>query len=547
MTLAAFLEHWTLSDNPFKGEEARQDVVFTRLSSLPEPLPTTRPFGFAGQPRPGSRVQHPDFEKIAGDFSRPSTSIVFGEKGSGKTAIRLQIAEHIAAYNAANPGGRVLLVPFDELNPVLDAFVARVRPTLRDKKATAADALSRFRLVDALDGMLGQVVPRLVDALLSQDVELRSAVDRAAVIDLGQDVKKQARALSRTLKRDVLILQAVYDRAEGSGSGAMTGGAEERTVALRRRLGLRKPWFGYVEAGLALLGWAAPLGVFLASLGVVEAHRNPIWVASFFVALGVWLIFVFKRAVAERLLVGRMARRLRKQVRTLGRTESSYADSIRELPPACRSNSVLPLTDSDDQRYAMIDRVRRVLAPFGYAGAIVIVDRVDEPTMISGDPDKMRSFVWPLLNNKFLQQEFIGIKLLLPIELRYLLFRESSSFFQEARLDKQCLIERLTWTGPMLYDLCTGRVNACRPPGAQPIGLIDLFAEDVTRQELIDSIDQMHQPRDAFKLLYQCISEHCSNIPTDQATYRVSRAVLDMVRKAQAERIRQLYMGVRPA
>jgi len=547
MTLAAFLEHWTLSDNPFKGEEARQDVVFTRLSSLPEPLPTTRPFGFAGQPRPGSRVQHPDFEKIAGDFSRPSTSIVFGEKGSGKTAIRLQIAEHIAAYNAANPGGRVLLVPFDELNPVLDAFVARVRPTLRDKKATAADALSRFRLVDALDGMLGQVVPRLVDALLSQDVELRSAVDRAAVIDLGQDVKKQARALSRTLKRDVLILQAVYDRAEGSGSGAMTGGAEERTVALRRRLGLRKPWFGYVEAGLALLGWAAPLGVFLASLGVVEAHRNPIWVASFFVALGVWLIFVFKRAVAERLLVGRMARRLRKQVRTLGRTESSYADSIRELPPACRSNSVLPLTDSDDQRYAMIDRVRRVLAPFGYAGAIVIVDRVDEPTMISGDPDKMRSFVWPLLNNKFLQQEFIGIKLLLPIELRYLLFRESSSFFQEARLDKQCLIERLTWTGPMLYDLCTGRVNACRPPGAQPIGLIDLFAEDVTRQELIDSLDQMHQPRDAFKLLYQCISEHCSNIPTDQATYRVSRAVLDMVRKAQAERIRQLYMGVRPA
>ncbi len=547
MTLAAFLEHWTLSDNPFKGEEARQDIVFTRLSTLPEPLPTTRPFGFAGSPRPGSRVQHPDFEKIAGDFSRPSTSIVFGEKGSGKTAIRLQIAEHIASYNQVNPGGRVLLVPYDELNPVLDRFVARMLPLMRDKKATPADALKQVRLVDHIDGMLGQVVPRVVDAFLEQNVELKSNNDRAAVIDLGTEVKKQARALSRTLKRDMLILQAVYDRPEGSGSGANTGGAEERTVALRRRLGLRKPWFGYVEAGIALLGWIAPLGVFLASLRVPDSKTSPIWISSFFVAVGVWLVFLFKRIVGERLVVGRFANRLRKQVRTVGRSERSYADSIRELPPACRGSSVLPLTGSDDQRYAMIDRLRRVLAPFGYAGAIVIMDRVDEPTVISGDADKMRSVVWPVLNNKFLQQDGIGIKLLLPIELRYLLFRESSSFFQEARLDKQCLIERLSWTGPMLYDLCSGRINACRPNGAKPIALADLFSDDVSRHDLIAALDEMHQPRDAFKLLYQCISEHCSNVTTDQASYRVSKAVLDMVRKQQAERVRQLYMGVRPA
>ncbi|MGQ0628454.1 MAG: hypothetical protein ACT4PL_10200 [Phycisphaerales bacterium] len=546
MTLAAFLEHWTLSDNPFKGEEARQDAVFTRLSALPEPLPTARPFGFAGSPRPGSRVQHPDFEKIAGDFSRPSTSIVFGEKGSGKTAIRLQIAEHVAAYNHANPGARILLVPFDELNPVLDRFVARVLPSIRDKKAGPAEALKLLRLVDHLDGMLLQVVPRLVDALL-EDGQSRMAGDRAAAIDLGTDIKKQARALSRTLKRDFLILQSVYDRAEGSGAGMSTGGAEERTAALRRRLGLRKPWFGYVESSIALLGWLAPLGVFLASLKVPEAKISPIWVTSFFVALGVWMAFVLKRIFGERLVVGRVARRLRKQIRTSGRHEASYADSVRELPPACRSSAVLPLNDSDDLRYAMVDRLRRALAPFGYAGAVVIVDRVDEPTVISGDADRMRSVVWPLLNNKFLQQDAIGIKLLLPIELRYLLFRESTSFFQEARLDKQCLVERLAWTGPMLYDLCTGRLNACRPAGAQPITLADLFAEDVTRQELIDALDQMHQPRDVFKLVYQCISEHCSNVTTDQAVYRVSKAVLDMVRKQQVERARQLYMGVRPA
>src|SRR5205814_8724591 len=110
----------------------------------------------------------------------------------------------------------------------------------------------------------------------------------------------------------------------------------------------------------------------------------------------------------------------------------------------------LPMSDSAVARYAMIERLRRTLGAFGYAGILIVVDRVDEPTLISGDPDRMRAVVWPLFNNKFLQQEGIGIKLLLPIELRHALFKESSAFFQEARLDKQSLVERLTWTGAML-------------------------------------------------------------------------------------------------
>lgn len=560
MTLAAFLEHWSLSDNPFRGEEARQDSVFTRLSALPDPLPTARPFGFAGSPRPGSRVQHPDFEKIAGDFARPSTGIVFGEKGSGKTAIRLQIAEHIAAYNAAHPDRRLLLIPYDELNPFLDRFVARVVPSLRDKGAGPADALKQFRLVDHLDGILALTVPRLVDALLEQPP--RPTPDRAAHVDLGPDTKKAARALPQSLKRDAMILQLLYDRPEGGGGSggggsvglvgvgagiAGAGGAEERTVVLRRRLGLRRPWFGYVESMLAYLGWLAPLAVFLAYQRSGRADFGLVWSVSFFITLGVWLLFLFKRIVSDRFVLGRTAKRLRKQLKVVGRTDASLAAALAELPPACRGYGILPLSDSPDQRYAMLDRLRRVLAPFGYAGLIVILDRLDEPSVISGDADKMRSVAWPLLNNKFLQQEGVGVKLLLPIELRHLLFRESAAFFQEARLDKQCLVEQLGWSGPMLYDLCTGRLNACRPAGAQPIALADLFEETVTRQDLIDALEQMHQPRDAFKMIYQCIAEHCSNVTTDAASFKVTRAVLDMVRKQQTERIRQLYMGVRPA
>jgi hypothetical protein len=159
----------------------------------------------------------------------------------------------------------------------------------------------------------------------------------------------------------------------------------------------------------------------------------------------------------------------------------------------------------------------------------------------------MRAVVWPMLSNKFLQQEGVGIKLLLPVELRHALFKESGAFFQEARLDKQNMIERLTWTGTMLYDLCDARLRACRPDGAEPITLLDLFAEDVTRQDLIDALDQMHQPRDAFKMLYQCVTEHCSAAPAGDATWRTPRHVLHNVPNHHSHRVHQLYRAIRPA
>ncbi|MBL8757332.1 MAG: hypothetical protein JNK35_02750 [Phycisphaerae bacterium] len=540
MTLAAFLEHWSLGENPFRGEEARQDPVFGKLSTLPAPAPGDRPFGAIGVPRPWARVQHPDFEKIAGDFARPSAAIVFGEKGSGKTAIRLQLGEHIAAFNAANPGRRALLVAMDQLGEVLDRFAARVLPTLREKKATLPDALTRFRLVDHIDAVLGQAVPRLVDAVLEQ---AQRPAERAATIEAGPEVKRTVRGLDRAMKLDLLALQAVYDRPEH---------AEDRARGLRRRLGFRRAWSDAVESLLVGFGWVAPAAVMAAYVRTGHLRNglpdlDPIWTTAFFTALGIWLIFLFKRAAGDRLVIGRVAHRLRKQIRVIARSERSFAAVLRRLPPGARAPGVLPLSDAEEPRLEMLERLRRVLGALGYASIIVVVDRVDEPGLIKGDVDRMRAVVWPLLNNTFLQRDGIGVKLLLPVELRHVLLRESSAFFQGARLDKQCLIERLAWTGAMLYDLCTARLNACRPSGATPITLRDLFADDVTRQDLIDALDQMHQPRDAFKLLYQCIAEHCSNVTADEASHRIPRAVLDAVRKQQVERVRQLSMGVRPA
>jgi hypothetical protein len=92
MNVSHFFDHWGIAENPFRGEEARHDTVFARMSFV----------GGAGGSGGGSigcvalGSVHSDFEKILGEMTRPSTSVVFGEKGSGKTAIRMQIEDRIA-------------------------------------------------------------------------------------------------------------------------------------------------------------------------------------------------------------------------------------------------------------------------------------------------------------------------------------------------------------------------------------------------------------------------------------------------------------------
>ena len=115
MNLSQFFDHWLIDENPFRGEEARHDAVFARMGFLGDE---------AGAPERATS-SHSDFEKILGELTQPSTSIVFGEKGSGKTAIRMQIADRIGAHNRAKPDAKILLLPYDDLNTFLDQLQER--------------------------------------------------------------------------------------------------------------------------------------------------------------------------------------------------------------------------------------------------------------------------------------------------------------------------------------------------------------------------------------------------------------------------------------
>lgn len=543
MTLNELLSRFGLAENPFRGEEARNDAVFARMTgasatgsadqkaaeasaALEQPAAKSGTGAFALPALTGTF--HSDFEKILGDLSRPATAIVFGEKGSGKTAIRLQLTRAIDLHNAQHPDRRVLLIAYDDLNGVLDRLHARLNGK------TPLESFQKIRLVDHLDAIFASIVPRLVDSALNKS-------DPSDPL-LADDAKKLLKKLDPGARRDLLLLQSVYDRPDQ---------ADLRTTQLRRKLGLWLPWSRVLSHMAVWLGWIpAAAVVYLAKLlpGPEGWNIGPgPALYAFLTLLGVWLIALVKLLAWDRIAFNLLGKRVRKQLRSVSRNDTSYARSLRQLDPVLRDEDNLPITDSDEVRYKLLDRLRSILRALGYTGLVIIVDRVDEPTLISGDYDRMRAVVWPMLNNKFLQQDGMGVKMLLPVELRYALYKESAAFFQEARLDKQNMVDRLSWTGAMLYDLCASRLHACLAPGATPLTLLDLFSEEVTRSDLVDALDQMHQPRDAFKFLYRCLSEHCSNVTRDDKNVRIPKAVLDMVRKQEAERVQQLYRGIRPA
>ncbi len=503
MNVSQFFEHWKITENPFRGEEARHDGVFQRLADSSSGLPPT--------------ALHSDFEKILGQLSRPSSAIVFGEKGSGKTAMRLLIAREINRHNERRPDERVMLIAYDDLSGKLDRLHAAVG-------GKPLEALQTLQLSDHLDAILSLASTRLTTELLD-----------------GPRAGEWHRALRKgdgALARDASLLQATYDAHEM---------ASTRSGRLWSALKIKPKGPMRVWRLAAMLGWIVPAMVVVGFYTLGGQQGNQAWSIAFGIAMAAWLIALGKRLLWDRLMASRLAKRLARQLRLVERQPESWATSLDRLMPEDRKPSILPLTSSDEQRYAMLTRLMRVTRAIGYRGVLVVVDRVDEPTIVNGDAERMRAVIWPMLSNKFLQQEGLGVKMLLPVDLRYALFKESSAFFQEARLDKQSLIERLTWTGAMLYDLCNARLAACREPGAEPVTLLELFAEDVTRQDVVDALDQMHQPRDAFKFLYRCLSEHCAGVTADQQAWRIPRLVLEQARRAEVERLQQLYRGIRPA
>lgn len=524
MEISQFLKHHQLTENPFNAEEARFDPVFERLD--------------------GTTTSHQDFAKILGNIERPSTAVVFGEKGSGKTAIRLMIGKLVTQHNETHPEKRTLLVAYDDLNPVLDRIVQKHQSGMSFAKASRASTeklLSKFRLQDHQDAILSVAVTRIVDGITG----LSSGEEK---MQLPTDLDKRIKAMPRHLRVDMALLAAIYDQPR-------SGTVVSRWGALRRKLRLaflpQVPYFRFFNTALsviAVLLWLALKVLSWGEGGPPKWLEPAAWITGIGAVAG-WIVWLWSRYILMS-LCGKISR----EVLAVQRNPQDLAAMLLDLKGTDLSGQPWPIPGVQgefDSRFQLTHKLLTVLEPLGYHGLMVLGDRFDEPALITGKPECMKAIVWPLFNHKFLQQDRVGIKLLLPIELRHLLLRESNDFFQEARLDKQNLIDRLSWSGTTLYDMCTNRLRACRRPDADKatdaMTLRDLFAVDVTRQQLVDALEQMHQPRDAFKFLYAVIQEHCRLVSQDEADYAISRATLDGVRRQQSQRVQDLQRGMSPA
>lgn len=498
-----FLKHHGVTSNPFTEEDAQTDPVFKSKCR--------------------GTTFHPAWDKVFGEPTDPATSIVFGEKGAGKTAMRLQVIGQLASHNKEVKQGRLWVIEYDDFNPFLDRFADRLSAR---KQRDPAKVLAEWKLWDHMDAILSLGVTDLVDHLLDSPHRDGPEANRLRPSPGATQFKN---ALDRSQKRDLLLLAACYDNST----------AEPFTVRWKRLK--RAVGYGAASAwGEALVG----LAVTAIAVGAMIATSNWGWLSAPWVYLAVafgWLPWVYKWA-RRRWMAGKVSKHLRVLRRDAG--------SIRELLMSFASRDLLnqPLPDKNrtDDRYELLGKLQGVLRALGVTGVVVLVDRVDEPHLLNGKAELMRDLVWSMLDNKFLKQPGIGLKLLLPSELAEHVHREDRDFHQRSRLDKQNMVPSLDWTGEALWDLTNDRIAACSDADPSPT-IREMISADVSDERLLDAFRSLRTPRHLFKFLFRLISTHCSAHKDTDPAWKINRetfeSVLAVYTREQAAVDRGLSVG----
>jgi len=487
MKIQQLLSHHNLSENPFSQEDAKEDRIF-RQGCV-------------------DHTFHPAWDKIVGDPESPSSAVVFGEKGSGKTALRIQMVEHFKKFNAAHPDKRVMILEYDDFNPFLDQF-AQKEPNL-----------ARWELPDHMDAILSLGTRKLVTMILHEPNEI---------------TRQQIAELDRLQKLDLLMLAAIYDRSHDTTLA-------DRWFKFRRALRFGWPLGGLFFKKEFLFGLLAT-----AAFGAVAWHFD--WVHGLF---GKWwwlgllfLVAVWLPMLKQWVWAHFLAWNIESSVRTL---HHSIPD-IRRLLLWFRRRDIdgQPITQlqSSDARYVLLNKLQAALRTLGFRSTVVIVDRVDEPYRVGGNAATMHQLMRSIFDLKFLQHADLGIKLLLPGDLWPLIHSERQDFRDRARLDKQHYIPSLEWTGQSLEDLVNDRLRACSPNGQPGPTLRTLIADEISDAELTQYLEQMKIPRHVFKFFYQLLSTHCNNYTESKPEWKITRETFMMTWAAFRQSLQRYERGL---
>ena len=173
---------------------------------------------------------------------------------------------------------------------------------------------------------------------------------------------------------------------------------------------------------------------------------------------------------------------------------------IQEIGPGLFEFHGIPRTT--ENRFTLLKSFMELVRYFGLSGVYLLVDRVDEPTSIKGDPEKMRELVTPILDDQLFQIDHLGIILFLPYELHDL-----KKYYRSDRIKT---ISSINWSPDNMIRLIEKRMNVARKPGSPPIQLADIF-EDAGESKAQFIVRQL-TPRNAFRLLSIIIEEHCQTV-----------------------------------
>jgi len=176
------------------------------------------------------------------------------------------------------------------------------------------------------------------------------------------------------------------------------------------------------------------------------------------------------------------------------------AQIIKEIGTALFTSHAIPT--NTENRFTLLKYFMELVRYFGLSGVYLLVDRVDEPTSIKGDPEKMRELVTPLLDDQLFQIDHLGIVLFLPFELHDL-----KKYYRSDRIKT---VPSINWSAENMIRLIEKRMNICRTLGAEPVRLRDLFEED--GESKAQFIVRQLTPRNAFRLLGIIIEQHCETV-----------------------------------
>ncbi len=155
-----------------------------------------------------------------------------------------------------------------------------------------------------------------------------------------------------------------------------------------------------------------------------------------------------------------------------------------------------------ENRFTLLKGFMELVRYFGLSGVYLLVDRVDEPTSIKGDPEKMRELVTPILDDQLFQIDHLGIILFLPYELHDL-----KKYYRSDRIKT---ISSINWSPDNMIRLIEKRMNVGRKPGSPPLHLSDIFEDE--GESKANFIVRQLTPRNAFRLLSIILEEHCQTV-----------------------------------